>query len=111
MTSPHAKEPPLNRGYKSMEIRSYAQWAGRLAFVLALVVAGWGLSSIVRQPVTSWFAASATIGIVALLTIGILAATWLLCCYRSGGALYGGRFSLVQYFKSASANQHDRLER
>jgi putative oxidoreductase len=47
-------------------------WLRRATLVVAVIMAGWGASVLLRKPVTSWFAASATIGIALLL----LSAVW-----------------------------------
>jgi putative oxidoreductase len=54
-----------------MAIDEYARWLGRLVVVVAVIMIVWGASVILRQPVTGWFAASATIS-MALLLISVL---------------------------------------
>jgi putative oxidoreductase len=44
-----------------------ARWLGRLTLAVAVVMAGWGLNVVVSEPVTPWFAASATIWMALLL--------------------------------------------
>jgi putative oxidoreductase len=55
-----------------MGIEQYARSPGRVTLVVAVVMAGWGASILLAKPVTAWFAASATIGMVLLL----LSAFW-----------------------------------
>ena len=50
-----------------MRIDDYARWLGRVTLAVAIIMIGWGLSVVFRQPVTAWFAASATIWIALLL--------------------------------------------
>jgi putative oxidoreductase len=50
-----------------MRIDDIARWLSRAALAAAIVMALWGLSVVLRQPVTAWFAASATIWIALLL--------------------------------------------
>ena len=45
----------------------YARWLGRVTLAVAIIMTGWGLSVVVGQPVTAWFAASATIWMALLL--------------------------------------------
>src|SRR4051812_20256712 len=47
-------------------------WLRRATLVVAVIMAGWGVSVLLGKPVTSWFATSATIGIALLL----LSAFW-----------------------------------
>jgi putative oxidoreductase len=47
-------------------------WLRRATLVVAVVMAGWGVSVLLGKPVTSWFATSATIGIALLL----ISAVW-----------------------------------
>jgi putative oxidoreductase len=55
-----------------MSIDDSARWLRRATLVVAIIMIGWGLSVVLRQPVTAWFAASATICMVLLL----IAAFW-----------------------------------
>jgi putative oxidoreductase len=53
-------------------IEESARWLSRVTLVVAIIMIGWGLSVILIQPVTTWFAASTTIWMALLL----LSATW-----------------------------------
>jgi putative oxidoreductase len=53
-------------------IEESARWLSRVTLVVAIIMIGWGLSVILIQPVTAWFAASTTIWMALLL----LSATW-----------------------------------
>jgi putative oxidoreductase len=55
-----------------MSIDDYARWLSRVTLVVAIVMIGWGLSVDLSQPVTAWFAASATIWMALLL----ISAVW-----------------------------------
>jgi len=50
-----------------MSIDDYARWLSRVASAVAVIMVGWGLSIVLSQPVTGWFAASATIWMALLL--------------------------------------------
>jgi putative oxidoreductase len=50
-----------------MRIDDYARWLRRMTLAVAIIMIGWGLSVLVSQPVTAWFAASATIWMALLL--------------------------------------------
>src|SRR5216684_7302004 len=50
-----------------MSIDDHARWLSRVTLAVAIIMIGWGLSVVLRQPVTAWFAASATIWIALLL--------------------------------------------
>jgi putative oxidoreductase len=54
-----------------MAIDGYARWLGRVIVVVAVIIIVWGASVILGQPVTGWFAASATIS-MALLLLSVL---------------------------------------
>jgi putative oxidoreductase len=54
-----------------MAIDEYARWLGRVVVVVAVIMIVWGASVILSQPVTGWFASSATIS-MALLLISVL---------------------------------------
>ena len=56
--------------HRRMSIDVYARWLGRLTLAVAIIMIGWGLSVVVGQPVTAWFAASATIWMALLLISG-----------------------------------------
>src|SRR6266446_1540465 len=55
-----------------MTIDGYVRWLRRATLAVALIMIGWGLTVVLGQPVTSWFAASATIWMALLL----LSAVW-----------------------------------
>src|SRR5258708_37849593 len=50
-----------------MSIDDYARWLSRVTLAVAIIMIGWGLSVVLSQPVTAWFAASATIWMAPLL--------------------------------------------
>jgi putative oxidoreductase len=50
-----------------MRIDDYARWLSRVTLAVAIIMIGWGLSVVLSQPVTAWFAASATIWMALLL--------------------------------------------
>src|SRR5229473_6615687 len=50
-----------------MRIDDHARWLSRATFAIAIIMIGWGVSVVVSQPVTAWFAASATISMALLL--------------------------------------------
>src|SRR5712664_923402 len=50
-----------------MSIDDYARWLSRVTLAVAIIMIGWGLSVVHSQPVTAWFAASATIWVALLL--------------------------------------------
>ncbi len=50
-----------------MNIDDYVRWLGRAALAVAIIMIGWGLRVVFGQPVTAWFATSATIWMVLLL--------------------------------------------
>jgi putative oxidoreductase len=53
-------------------IENSARWLGLVTLAVAIIMIGWGLRVILIQPVTTWFAASATIWMALLL----LSAIW-----------------------------------
>src|SRR6266567_7948532 len=55
-----------------MSIDDCARWLSRVTLAVAIIMIGWGLSVVLRQPVTAWFTASATIWMALLL----LSAFW-----------------------------------
>src|SRR6202163_35800 len=57
----------LSKGTDAMRIDDYARWLSRVTLTVAMMMIGWGLSVVLRQPVTAWFAASATIWMALLL--------------------------------------------
>jgi putative oxidoreductase len=50
-----------------MSIDDSARWLSRVTLAVAIIMIGWGLSVVLSQPVTAWFAASATIWMAVLL--------------------------------------------
>src|SRR2546422_10448580 len=50
-----------------MSIDDYTRWLSRMTLAVAIIMIGWGLSVVPSQPVTAWFAASATIWMALLL--------------------------------------------
>src|SRR5258707_131925 len=59
------------RGADAMSIDNFARWLSRVAAAVAIIMIGWGLSVIFTQPVTGWFAASATVCMALLLISAI----------------------------------------
>jgi putative oxidoreductase len=55
-----------------MRFDDHARWLNRLTLAVAIIMIGWGVSVVIRQPVTAWFAASATIWMALLL----ISAVW-----------------------------------
>jgi putative oxidoreductase len=55
-----------------MRIDDSARWLSRVTLATAVVMIGWGLSVILSQPVTAWFATSATIWMAVL----VVSAFW-----------------------------------
>ncbi len=54
-----------------MSLDDYVRWLSRAIPVVAVIMVGWGLSVVLGQPVTSWFASSATIWMALLLTFAL----------------------------------------
>src|SRR6266550_1941711 len=54
-----------------MSIDDYARWLSRVTLAVAIIMIGWGLSVVLSQPVTTWFAASATIWMALLLIFAL----------------------------------------
>src|SRR6266550_2779715 len=50
-----------------MDINGQVRWLSRVTSAVAIIMIGWGLSVVLSQPVTAWFAASATISMALLL--------------------------------------------
>src|SRR5712692_1803202 len=50
-----------------MSIDDYARWLSRVTLAVAIIMIGWGLGVVFGQPVTAWFATSATISMALLL--------------------------------------------
>src|SRR3981189_2000580 len=61
----------LSRGTDAMSVDDYARWLGRVTLAVAIIMIGWGLSVVLRQPVTAWFATSATIWMALLLVFAL----------------------------------------
>jgi putative oxidoreductase len=55
-----------------MELNTYVRWLSRVTVAVAIVMIGWGLSVVLGQPVSKWFAASTTIWMALLL----ISAVW-----------------------------------
>jgi putative oxidoreductase len=51
----------------AMGIDNLMRWLRRVTLVVAIIMIGWGASVLLRQPVTTWFATSATIWMALLL--------------------------------------------
>src|ERR1700675_4711235 len=60
-----------NGGTGAMRIDDYARWLSRVTLATAIIMTGWGLSVVLGQPVTAWFAASTTIWMALLLISAI----------------------------------------
>lgn len=60
-----------NSGIGAMSIDNSARWLSRVTLVVAIIMIGWGLSVILTQPVTAWFATSSTVWIALLLISAI----------------------------------------
>src|SRR5436190_6928231 len=56
-----------NRGAVAMGLDDTVRWLSRITLALAIIMIVWGLSVVVGKPVSSWFAASATIAMALLL--------------------------------------------
>ena len=54
-----------------MVIDNYVRWLSRVTLAVGIAMIGWGSSVVLRQPVTAWFAASATIWMVLLLIFAL----------------------------------------
>src|SRR5258707_622728 len=59
--------PRRAMGKNTMGIKSYLRSLSAVTLAVAVIMIGWGLSVVLGQPVTTWFAASATIWMVLLL--------------------------------------------
>jgi putative oxidoreductase len=55
-----------------MSSNDEARWLSRVTLAVAIIMIGWGLSVVLGQPVTTWFAASATVWMALLL----ISAVW-----------------------------------
>ncbi len=56
-----------------MSIDDYGRWLSRATLAVAIIMVGWGLSVVLKQPVTAWFTASTTIWMALLLICGFWA--------------------------------------
>src|SRR3981189_3292137 len=65
-------QPKYSGGTGAMSIDDYARWLRRVTLAVAIIMIGWGLSVILIQPVTAWFATSSMIWMALLL----ISATW-----------------------------------
>ena len=54
-----------------MSIDNFARWLSRVTLVVTIIMIGWGLSVILTQPVTAWFATSSMIWMALLLISAI----------------------------------------
>src|SRR5258705_4345695 len=59
--------PRRAMGKNTMGIKSYVRWLSPVTLAVAIIMIGWGLSVVLGQPVTAWFAATATIWMALLL--------------------------------------------
>jgi putative oxidoreductase len=57
-----------------MSIEDYMRWTERLAFAIAVIMATWGATVLITQPVTRWFATSASVWLLLL----VASMLWLL---------------------------------
>jgi putative oxidoreductase len=57
----------VSRGTDATSIDDYARWPSRVTLVVAIIMIAWGSNVVLSQPVTAWFAASATIWMALLL--------------------------------------------
>src|SRR6202171_2835235 len=64
-------QPKSNSGTAAMLIDNSARWLSRVTLAVTIVMIGWGLSVILTQPVTAWFAASTTVWMALLLVSAI----------------------------------------
>src|SRR3982074_705686 len=55
-----------------MSIDDFARWLSRATVAVAIIMIGWGLSVVLSQPVTAWFAASTT----TWMALFLIAAFW-----------------------------------
>jgi putative oxidoreductase len=60
-------EHSAGRSFSPMGLANYVRWLSRVTLAFAIIMVGWGLSVVLIQPVTPWFAASATIWMALLL--------------------------------------------
>src|SRR6266446_6893557 len=88
-----------------MTIDGYVRWLRRATLAVALIMIAWGSSVVLGQPVTGWFAASATIWMALLLT----SAFWQLrgsftaiAAFALGTAVVSRLFSILRMNPPAS---------
>src|SRR6266849_4814438 len=88
-----------------MSIDDYTRWLSRMTLAVAIIMTGWGLSIVLGQPVTAWFAASATIWMALLL----ISAFWQLrgsftaiAAFALGTAVVSRLFSILRLNPPAS---------
>src|SRR6266550_8069429 len=60
-----------NGGTGAMSMDDYARWLSRVTLAVAIIMIGWGLSVILTQPVTRWFATSSAVRMALLLMSAI----------------------------------------
>jgi len=60
-------ERSADQSFSPIAMGKTVRWLGRVALAAAIIMIGWGLSVILIQPVTAWFAASATVWMALLL--------------------------------------------
>jgi len=88
----------------AMSLDDYARWLSRMTLAVAFIMIGWGLSVVLRQPVTSWFATSATIWMALLL----ISALWQLS--GSFTAIAALALATGVHFAFEPPGQHHRFE-
>jgi putative oxidoreductase len=73
MTGGTVERPLTNvsEGRNAMGANGHVRWLGRVTLIVAVTMIGWGLSIVLGQPVTPWFATSATIWMALLLISAI----------------------------------------
>src|SRR6266566_9935131 len=88
-----------------MSIDDYTRWLSRVTLAIAIIMIGWSLSIVLGQPVTAWFAASATIWMALLL----ISAFWQLrgsftpiAAFALGTAVVSRLFSILRLNPPAS---------
>src|SRR3981189_429264 len=64
-------QPKYSGGTGAMSIDDYARWLSRVTLAVVIIMIGWGLSVILIQPVTTWFATSSMIWMALLLISAI----------------------------------------
>lgn len=61
------RDTPSTKAFESSGIDNHVRWLSRVTMAVAVIMVGWGTSVVLGQPVTAWFAASATIWMALLL--------------------------------------------